>query len=98
MILKETFTLANGVKIPKLGLGTWRISDADAARIVRDAVEIGYRHVDTAQAYGNEHGVVEGLRASGVPRDQVFVTTKLAAECKRYAEAKDLIDSSLQTL
>jgi diketogulonate reductase-like aldo/keto reductase len=98
MILKETFTLANGVKIPKLGLGTWRISDADAARIVRDAVEIGYRHVDTAQAYGNEHGVGEGLRASGVPRDQVFVTTKLAAECKRYAEAKDLIDSSLQTL
>ena len=65
---------------------------------MRDAVEIGYRHVDTAQAYGNEHGVGEGLRASGVPRDQVFVTTKLAAECKRYAEAKDLIDSSLQTL
>jgi diketogulonate reductase-like aldo/keto reductase len=98
MILEETFTLANGVRIPKLGLGVWMIPDADTARVVRDAVEIGYRHVDTAQAYANEHGVGEGLRASGVPRDELFVTTKLAAECKRYAEAKDLIDRSLRTL
>jgi diketogulonate reductase-like aldo/keto reductase len=98
MILEETFTLANGVEIPKLGLGTWRISDDEVARVVREAIEIGYRHVDTAQAYANERGVGEGLRASGVSRDEVFVTTKLAAECKSYVEAKGLIDGSLRTL
>jgi diketogulonate reductase-like aldo/keto reductase len=98
MILQETSTLANGVAIPKLGLGTWRIDDREVAQVVRQAIEIGYRHIDTAQAYGNERGVGEGLRASGLPRDQVFVTTKLAAECKSYAQAKDKIDGSLQTL
>lgn len=98
MILEETFTLANGVTIPKLGLGTWRIPDAEAARVVRDAIELGYRHIDTAQAYGNEHGVGEGLRESGTPRDQIFVTTKLVAECKRYTEAKERIDGSLEEL
>jgi diketogulonate reductase-like aldo/keto reductase len=98
MILQETSTLANGVAIPKLGLGTWRIDDREVAQVVRQAIEIGYRHIDTAQAHGNERGVGEGLRASGLPRDQVFVTTKLAAECKSYAQAKDKIDGSLQTL
>lgn len=98
MILEETFTLSNGVKIPKLGLGTWLIADDEAARVVRDGAEIGYRHFDTAQAYANERGVGEGLRASGVRRDQFFVTTKLAAECKSYAEAKERIDGSLQAL
>jgi diketogulonate reductase-like aldo/keto reductase len=88
MILEETFTLSNGVEIPKLGFGTWMIPDDKAAQVVRDAVEAGYRHIDTAQAYANERGVGEGLRASGVPRDQLFVTTKLAAECKSYAEAR----------
>lgn len=98
MILQESFTLSNGVEIPKLGLGTWLISDDEAPRIVRDAVEIGYRHIDTAQGYANERGVGEGVRGSGVPRDQLFVTTKLAAECKSYAEARDAIDGSLQAL
>ena len=98
MILQETFTLANRVEIPKLGLGVWMIPDQEVARVVRDAVEIGYRHFDTAQAYANERGVGEGLRASGVPRDQFFVTTKLAAECKSYVKAKELIDGSLRTL
>ncbi len=98
MILQETFTLTNGVRIPKLGLGTWMIPDGEAAQVVRDAVEVGYRHFDTAQAYANERGVGEGLRAGGVPRDQFFVTTKLAAECKSYAEARDRIDGSLAAL
>lgn len=98
MILQETFTLANGVEIPKLGLGVWMIPDSEVAGVVRDAVDIGYRHVDTAQAYANERGVGEGLRASGVARDDLFVTTKLAAECKSHAKAKALIDGSLQTL
>lgn len=98
MILQEQFTLANGLSIPKLGLGTWRIDDDAAADVVKNAIGIGYRHVDTAQAYGNEHGVGEGVRASGIARDEVFVTTKLAAECKSYAEAKERIDGSLKTL
>lgn len=98
MILEETFTLANGVAIPKLGLGTWRIDDDAVGQVVRDAIGIGYRHIDTAQAYGNERGVGEGLRASGVTRDDLFVTTKLAAECKSFAEARERIDGSLQAL
>jgi diketogulonate reductase-like aldo/keto reductase len=98
MILQEHFTLANGVIIPKLGLGTWRIDDGVAAQVVQDAIRIGYRHIDTAQAYENEHGVGEGVRATGVPRDDVFVTTKLAAECKSYVEAKARIDGSLNAL
>jgi len=98
MILEETFVLANGVKIPKLGLGVWLIPDDEVTGVVRDAVEMGYRHVDTAQAYANERGVGEALRASGVARDQLFVTSKLAAECKSYAKAKELIDGSLRTL
>src|SRR4051812_45531575 len=98
MILKETFTLDNGVAIPKLGLGTWRIDDGAVAQVVREAATIGYRHFDTAQAYGNERGVGEGLRASGVARDDLFVTTKLAAESKSYADAKSRIDGSLKAL
>ncbi len=98
MILQDTFALANGVAIPKLGLGTWRIDDEEVAQVVRNAIEIGYRHIDTAQAYDNERGVGEGLRASGVARGDVFVTTKLAAEYKSYAEAKTRIDGSLQAL
>jgi diketogulonate reductase-like aldo/keto reductase len=98
MILEETFTLSNGVAIPKLGLGTWMIADDAVADVVRNAAEIGYRHFDTAQAYANERGVGEGLRASGVPRDRLFVTSKLAAECKSYTEARDRIDGSLRAL
>lgn len=98
MILGETYTLANGVEIPKLGLGTWMISDEDAARAVQDAIEIGYRHIDTAQAYENERGVGEGIRASGVARQDIFVTTKLAAEAKSYEEAVSAIDESLRKL
>ena len=98
MILNETFALADGIVIPKLGLGTWRIDDAAVAHVVRDAAAIGYRHFDTAQAYENERGVGEGLRASGISRDQLFVTTKLVAESKSYADAKNRIDGSLQAL
>ncbi|WP_423140738.1 aldo/keto reductase [Parablastomonas sp. CN1-191] len=98
MILQENFTLSNGVRIPKLGYGTWMIPDAEAAHAVSDAIAIGYRHIDTAQAYANERGVGDGVRNSGVPRDQIFVTTKLAAESKSYLDAKQLIDGSLQAL
>ncbi len=87
-MLKETFTLNNGVKIPKLGLGTWFIEGDKAADAVREAVKSGYRLIDTAQAYGNECGVGEGVRTCGVPREEIFVTSKVAAEHKTYEQAK----------
>jgi diketogulonate reductase-like aldo/keto reductase len=98
MILEEKYTLPNGIDIPKLGLGTWFISNENAGQAVKDAAEIGYRHIDTAQAYGNESGVGEGIRACGVKREDMFVTTKLAAEAKSYKEAVVSIDTSLKTL
>jgi diketogulonate reductase-like aldo/keto reductase len=97
-ILDETRTLSNGVEIPLLGLGTWFIDDDKAADAVRAAVQAGYRNIDTAQAYGNERGVGEGVRTSGVPRDELFVSTKLAAEIKDHDQARAAIDGSLRTL
>lgn len=97
-IFTDTLTLSNEVTIPQLGLGTWFIEDDTAAQAVRDAIEIGYRNIDTAQAYGNERGVGEGVRTSGVPREDLFVSTKLAAEIKDYDTAVAAIDESLNTM
>ena len=68
---QNTLTLNNGVKIQQLGLGTWFIPDDQAAEAVKAAVALGYRHIDTAQAYGNERGVGEGVRTCGVPREEL---------------------------
>lgn len=68
---------AKGARIPLLGLGTWELRDRACARVVEQAFRLGYRHVDTAEIYGNEASVGEGLRASGVKRNEVFVTTKI---------------------
>ena len=97
-VLSENYTLSNGVKIPKLGLGTWFIDDADAADAVKAAVAAGYRHIDTAQAYGNERGVGEGVRTCGVPREELFVVSKVAAEHKTYEQAKAGIDETLSKM
>ena len=97
MILNETYTLSNGVKIPKLGLGTWFISDKNAAEAVRQAVKTGYRLIDTAQVYMNEAGIGEGIRTCGLPREKLFVTSKIAAEAKSYSDAKKAIDDILAT-
>lgn len=94
----NTLTLSNGVKIPQLGLGTWFIDDANAAEAVRQAAKLGYRHFDTAQAYGNERGVGEGVRTCGVPREELFVVSKVAAEHKTYEEAKKGIDETLKKM
>ena len=98
MILQETYTLNNGVEIPKLGLGTWFISNDDVVEAVKAAVKLGYRHIDTAQAYQNEAGVGKGIRECGVPREELFVVTKLAAEVKSYDEAVASINGSLETM
>lgn len=95
MILEEKFILSNGIEIPKLGLGTWFIADKDVGQAVKEAVKVGYRHFDTAQAYRNESGVGEGIRTCGVDRKELFVTTKLAAEVKSYKKAVASIDKSL---
>ena len=74
-----TVRLADGGQLPRIGLGTWPMDDAEAERVVAEAIDLGYRLVDTAYAYGNETGVGRGLRAGGAARDDVFVTTKLNA-------------------
>lgn len=96
MILQETYPVSGDIRIPKLGLGTWMIPEGDTAAAIREAIRLGYRHIDTAQAYGNESGVGQGVRESGLSRDKLFVTSKIAAEHKTYADAARSIDESLQ--
>lgn len=98
MIFNEKYTLSNGIEIPKLGLGTWMISDENVVDAVEQAIKMGYRHIDTAQAYANEVGAGKGVKASGIPRNEIFITTKLAAEVKSYEEAVASIEGSLQKL
>ena len=98
MILQETYTLANGIAIPKLGLGTWFIDNNKAAQAVRTAAELGYRLIDTAQAYGNERGVGEGIRTCGLKREELFVASKVAAEHKTYEDAARSIDETLEKM
>jgi diketogulonate reductase-like aldo/keto reductase len=97
-MFNEYLTLSNGTKVPQLALGTWLIDDDKAADAVKTALDIGYRHIDTAQAYANERGVGEGIRTSGIDREDIFVTTKVAAEHKDYKSAADGIDGSLKAM
>jgi 2,5-diketo-D-gluconate reductase A len=98
MPLAPTITLPDGAALPQLGLGTWPMSSAEAERAVATAIEAGYRLVDTAYAYGNEEGVGQALRASGVPRDELFVTTKLNAEWHGEAEVREAFAESTRKL
>lgn len=98
MILAETYTLNNRVKIPRIGLGTWFTNGNEAIEVVKTALEVGYRHLDSAQAYQNEKEMGDAIKASGVSREEIFVTTKLAAEIKSYDEAVAAIDESLKKL
>lgn len=92
----KKLTLSNGVEIPQIALGTWLIDDGDVSEAVIKAVSLGYRHIDTAQAYGNERGVGEGVRKSGIEREKIFVTSKVAAEHKDYKSAAAGIDETLR--
>lgn len=97
-IFHDTYTLNNGVKIPRLALGVWEIPNDQTPKAVEEAIKIGYRHIDTAQAYGNEAGVGEGVRKSGIHRDEIFINSKIAAELKNYNDAKASIDETLQKM
>ncbi|WP_300559599.1 aldo/keto reductase [Companilactobacillus sp.] len=97
-IFDEKIKLNNGLEIPKLALSVWEIDDDKVADAVKSAVDIGYRHIDTAQAYGNERGVGEGVRNASVPRDQIFVNSKVAAEHKDYDSAAKSIDETLSKM
>ena len=90
--------LADGHAIPQLGLGVYKVEDATAARLVEGAIDAGYRHVDTAKLYFNEAGVGAGVRASGLPREEVFVTTKVWNDDQGYDETLRAFDTSLGLL
>jgi 2,5-diketo-D-gluconate reductase A len=90
--------LNNGVGIPQLGFGVFQIEPDRTAEAVLTAFEAGYRHIDTAQGYNNEEGVGEAIRASGLPRGEIFVTTKLANDRHGYDQAISALDESLQRL
>lgn len=99
MIVNETYALSNGVKIPKVGFGTWQSkSGEEAYNSVLWALEAGYRHIDTAYAYGNEESVGKAIKDSGVKREDIFVVTKLPAEIKSYDGAMKHFESSLKAL
>jgi len=90
--------LDDGNAIPWLGLGVWQASPRETYAAVRKAIEIGYHHIDTAMIYGNEADVGRAVRESGVPREQLFVTTKLWNSDHGYEQAKRALDTSLKTL
>lgn len=95
----ETVTLSNGIKMPILGYGVYQVRDLEECeRVVREAIEIGYRSIDTAQAYGNEKAVGNAVRKSGVSREEFFITTKIWVSNGGYEKAKASIDESLRLL
>ncbi|GAB5054538.1 MULTISPECIES: aldo/keto reductase [Pediococcus] len=97
--LTDTYELNNGVKIPIVGFGTWQTPDGDVAeKSVEEAIAAGYRHIDTAFAYGNEKSVGKGIKDSGVARDQLWVTSKLTGNDHGYENTKKAIDKSLNNL
>lgn len=101
-VMDETYELNNGVRVPRIGLGTWLMDDDEAREAVKSAVDCGYRMIDTAQAYGNEAGVGEGVRQAmeehGLAREDVFVASKVAAEIKTYEGASASIDETLRRM
>ena len=95
----STYTLANGIEIPSIGFGTWQTPDGDVAyQAVLDAIEAGYRHIDTAAVYGNEESVGRAIADSGVPRKDIFLTSKLWNTVHTYEGAKAAIAESLKKL
>jgi diketogulonate reductase-like aldo/keto reductase len=97
--IESKIRLNNGVEIPRLGLGVFRAPEGGTTRdAVKAALKLGYRHIDTAKVYGNEHDVGRGIRESGIPRDQIWVTTKLWNSDQGYQSTLQACDESLQKL
>ncbi|HHW27118.1 MAG TPA: aldo/keto reductase [Firmicutes bacterium] len=97
--LTDTYTLKNGVEIPCIGLGTWQTPDGETAyNAVRDALSLGYRHVDTAAVYRNEASVGRAVTESGIPREEIFVTSKLWNTVRGYDETKQAFEETLERL
>lgn len=97
--MMETVTLANGVKMSILGFGVYQVNDLEECeRVVSEAIEVGYRSIDTAQAYGNEAAVGNAISKSGIPREEFFITTKVWISNAGYEKAKASIDESLELL
>ncbi|MBP1851925.1 aldo/keto reductase [Rhizobium halophytocola] len=88
----------DGHAIPQVGLGVWKTANDEAAAVIRTAIDTGYRHIDTAAAYDNEEGVGEGIRQSGLPRDEIFLTTKLWNTEQGYDQTLKAFDASLKRL
>ena len=97
--LTDVYTLSNGVAIPWVGFGTWQTPDGQvAAYSVKAALAAGYRHIDTASIYKNETGVGQGIRESGVPREEIFVTTKIWNNKRGYEKTRESVEKSLERL
>lgn len=94
----EYVTLSNGVKMPILGYGVYQVTKEECERCVLDALKIGYRHIDTAQAYYNEEEVGAAIKKSGIPREEIFLTTKVWVENYGYEQAKASVLESMQKL
>jgi len=97
--LNEFYVLSNGVKIPKIGFGTWQIQEGqDAYQSVDLALKNGYRHIDTAAGYRNEASVAKAIKDSGIPREEIFVTSKLESHIKTYEGAKEAFEQTMEAL
>ncbi|BCR36354.1 aldo/keto reductase [Mariniplasma anaerobium] len=98
-LLTETYVLSNGVEIPKIGFGTWQVPDGKIAyESVSMALKNGYRHIDTAEAYKNEKSVGHAIKDSKIPREEIFVTSKLHSHIKTYEGAKEAFQKTLEEL
>lgn len=97
--LSDCYTLSNGVKIPCIGLGTWQMPNTEeAVNAVNNAIQLGYRHIDTAQGYFNEESVGLGVKKSGIKREDLFITSKLHNPYRGYEKTKEVMEESLRQL
>jgi 2,5-diketo-D-gluconate reductase A len=90
--------MSDGNAIPQIGLGTWPMKDVEVADVIVDAIELGYRHLDTAVNYGNEVGVGDGVRRSGISREEMFITTKVPGRDHGYDETRRSLEESLERM
>ena len=97
-IKEEVYILSNGVKIPKLGFGTWQISNEDAYQATLDAIKAGYKHIDTAQGYRNEEAIGRALKDAKIERNEIFVTSKLPSHIKGYKETVASFNETMKDL